>query len=98
MISLIVGILVMRTRSTRASATRRIPQRAKGDWGREKLGAASCCHFVRIFLYCLGVDWIVGKRTMCRSSPSINTRSDSMMTFGDLVRYTARRKRNRACP
>lgn len=54
MISLIVGILVMRTRSTRASATRRMPHRAKGDWGREKLGAASCCSFVRIFLSCLG--------------------------------------------
>lgn len=42
MISLIWGTLVTRMRSTRASATRRTPQRAKGDWGREKVGAASC--------------------------------------------------------
>lgn len=45
----------MMIRSTRASATRSTPHSAKGDWGRERLGAASCfisavsdCSFVRL--------------------------------------------------
>lgn len=39
--SLICGTLVTKIRSTRASATRRTPQRAKGDCGREKVGEMS---------------------------------------------------------
>lgn len=45
-ISFIWGTLVTTIRSTRASATRRIPQRAKGDWGRAKVGEISCMHLL----------------------------------------------------
>ena len=37
-ISFKCGILVMRIRSIKASAARRMPHMAKGDWGREKDG------------------------------------------------------------
>lgn len=39
-----------------------------------------------------------GEDTIRNSSPSINTRSDSITTSGDLVRYTASRNRNNAWP
>lgn len=37
------------------------------------------------------------KHTIFVASPSINTTSESVMTSGDLVRYTARTNRNKAC-
>lgn len=40
-ISLIWGTFEMMIKSTRASATSSTPHSAKGDWGRERLGAAS---------------------------------------------------------
>ena len=40
---------------------------------------------------------LVGHLTICNASPSINTTSESVMASGDLVRYTARINKNRAC-
>lgn len=40
----------------------------------------------------------MNERTICKTSPSIKTTSDSVTTSGDLVRYTARMKRKKACP
>lgn len=100
--SFICGTLVTTIKSTRASATRRIPHRAKGDWGRAKVGDTSYNLPCQCELTCVTRPLVLRvqtreKRTIFMASPSRYTRSESVMTSGDLVRYTARTKRKSAC-